>query len=247
MLELYPNGTIGYSPIHHNELFSGSDTLENYQKKLQSETVDWYYRDKKISYVRNSLGHRCIDISELDFDNYILFAGCSHTEGIGLELEKTYPYILSKKLECDYYNLSLGGTGIDAMIHNLTVWISRYKKPKLLVVQLPHALRAITISHHPLMGTINIHDDNHIEFLLSGDKLNYFNSVLELAKIKINSYNIETYYIDATGGKNILEHSAALIKFDNARDNHLGIKSHSHLSEKLHNQILLRYDKYIDA
>ena len=237
MLELYPNGTIGYRPTCHNELFSGSDTLENYQKKLKSAPADWYYKDKEISYKRNSLGHRCKDISELDFDNYILFAGCSHTEGIGLELEKTYPYLLSKKLECDYYNLSLGGTGVDTMIHNLTVWLAKYKKPKLLVVQFPHALRAITISQYPVTITLSIHDTNHIEFLLSGDKLNYFSSVAELAKIKIDSYNIKTYYVNTTGGKDIAKYSAALLNLDNARDIHLGIKSNSHLADNLFRQL----------
>ena len=45
-----------------------------------------------------------------DQDNYILFIGCSHTMGVGLELEKTYPHILSEKLKMDYYNLAVPAT-----------------------------------------------------------------------------------------------------------------------------------------
>ena len=52
---------------------------------------------------------------EIILNNYILFTGCSHTKGVGLALEDTYPYLLAQKLNCDYYNLALGGTGQDVM------------------------------------------------------------------------------------------------------------------------------------
>ena len=77
----------------------------------------------------NSLGHRCKEIAELDFDNYVLFAGCSHTVGIGVTLKQSYPYLVAKKLKCDYYNLSVGGGGIDAVEHNLLMWFTLYDKP----------------------------------------------------------------------------------------------------------------------
>ena len=77
----------------------------------------------------NSFGHRCKEIAELDFDNYVLFAGCSHTVGIGVTLKQSYPYLVAKKLKCDYYNLSVGGGGIDAVEHNLLMWFTLYDKP----------------------------------------------------------------------------------------------------------------------
>ena len=77
----------------------------------------------------NSFGHRCKEITELDFDNYVLFAGCSHTMGIGVTLKQSYPYRVAKKLKCDYYNLGVGGGGIDAVEHNLLAWFTLYDKP----------------------------------------------------------------------------------------------------------------------
>jgi hypothetical protein len=245
MLKIYPNGMIGYTEACHNQLFSGSDTLENYQKQLKLKGEDWYYKDIEISYIRNSIGHRCIDVSQLDFDNYIMFAGCSYTEGIGLELEKTYPYLLSKKLNCDYYNVAIGGTGIDAIIHNLTVWLNTYKKPKLLIVQWPHLLRSLLIG--PVLPdetreleSMSIHDINYNKFLLAGDEIRYFQSIARLTKIKIDSFGLDTYHItrDELNNGNIgIKKSIPFNGGDYARDNHAGIISHAKLSEQLYQQI----------
>ena len=95
------NDFLGYHPKEHNVRFSGTDTSKIFLENLKTQSNDWYYRSNIISYDRNSNGHRCKNIDEIDLNNYILFIGCSHTEGIGLKLEDTYPYLLSNKLECD--------------------------------------------------------------------------------------------------------------------------------------------------
>jgi hypothetical protein len=77
----------------------------------------------------NSFGHRCKEIADLDFDNYVLFAGSSHTVGLGVTVKQSYPYRVAKKLKCDYYNLGVGGGGIDAVEHNLLAWFTLYDKP----------------------------------------------------------------------------------------------------------------------
>lgn len=142
---LLNNDFIGYHPDEHSVLFSGGDTEESYQKNLKKQPSDWYYRDRQIVYNRNSNGHRCREIQDIDLDNYILFSGCSHSEGIGLELENTYPYLISKSLSCDYYNLSLGGTGYDALLYNLITWFSKVKrKPKVVIIQWPDYTRFIS-------------------------------------------------------------------------------------------------------
>ena len=77
----------------------------------------------------NSFGHRCKEIDDLDFDNYVLFAGCSHTEGVGVSVEQSYAHLVAKNLKCEYYNLSVGGGGLDALEHNLLMWFTLYDKP----------------------------------------------------------------------------------------------------------------------
>ena len=64
----------------------------------------------------NSFGHRCKEIADLDFDNYVLFAGCSHTVGVGVTVKQSYPYRVAKKLKCDYYNLGLGDCVVDGIM-----------------------------------------------------------------------------------------------------------------------------------
>lgn len=136
---------IGYKVEERFVYFSGMHSLENYEKNLLSQEKDWYYSDKTITYERNELGHRSKPINQLDLDNYLLFTGCSYTEGIANLLEDTYPYLVSQKNNIDYYNLGLGGTGIDAMFFNLVQWISHIpKKPKALIVQWPNLARFLS-------------------------------------------------------------------------------------------------------
>lgn len=118
--------------------FSSGDSMEHYEKNIKIQPKDWIYRTLDVSYSYNKRGHRCKDIEEIDLDNYILFTGCSHTEGVGVRLEDSYPFLVSESLNCDYYNLSMSGTGIDVVEYNLVTWLSKVKqKPKYIFVQWP--------------------------------------------------------------------------------------------------------------
>lgn len=243
------NDFLGYHPLEHNALFSGSDSEKLYIDNLKLQPEDWYYRTNKISYVRNSNGHRCKEVADIDLDNYILYTGCSHTEGIGVELEKTYAYLLSNKLNCDYYNLSIGGTGIDVVNYNLAMWFSKIKKPpKLLVLQWPHHTRATTkffenpkkITPDPWYnyGIWSIKDSNNEKhrdignFLMSGEDIGYFKSLKILTKTL--AYNMSPCPILelTTSYDELNEGEYQLKQIDKARDispamprGHLGIKS----------------------
>jgi hypothetical protein len=238
------NDFLGYHPLEHNVSFSGSDSEQLYLENLKSKPVDWYYRTNKISYERNSNGHRCKEINDIDLDNYILFTGCSHTEGIGLELETTYPYLLSKQLNCDYYNLSVGGTSTDTISYNLMTWFAKVKKPpKLLILQWSENLRFIlkdfenTENFNPepwhSCGIWSAKEPNKVNaksvgnFLISSEEIGFFETTNELAKKLI--YNIVPCpIIEVTS---VLQKnnngSYYLLKIDSARDvrGHLGIKS----------------------
>jgi hypothetical protein len=48
---------------------------------------------------------------------------------VGVTVKQSYPYRVAKKLKCDYYNLGVGGGGIDAVEHNLLSWFTLYDKP----------------------------------------------------------------------------------------------------------------------
>jgi hypothetical protein len=140
MLKYLTNGIIGNSLGVSEFSIYGTDTYENYQRLLQSQPDDWYYRTHNVTYNRNSLGHRSIEVEQLP-DDYILFTGCSITVGSGVELEKTYPYLISKRLNQQYYNLAIEASGPDMLVYNLSLWLKHYKKPKMIVIQWPETTR----------------------------------------------------------------------------------------------------------
>lgn len=82
----------------------------------------------------NSNGHRCKEISEINFQNYILFAGDNGSLGLDKPIEQTFPYLISQKLKCDYYNLSVFNGGLDALRYNLITWFVKYKRPKAVII-----------------------------------------------------------------------------------------------------------------
>lgn len=82
----------------------------------------------------NSNGHRCKEISEINFQNYILFAGDNGSLGLDKPIEQTFPYLISQKIKCDYYNLSVFNGGLDALRYNLISWFVRYKRPKAVII-----------------------------------------------------------------------------------------------------------------
>lgn len=243
------NDFLGHHPLEHNVLFSGSDSAKLFAENLKSQPKDWYYRTHKISYIRNSNGHRCKEISDIDLDNYILYTGCSHTEGIGTELEKTYAHLLSNKLNCDYYNLAIGGTGTDVVNYNLAMWFAKIKKPpKLVVLQWPNHIRAITkflensykikpdIWYNCGAWSVNdIGTRKHKEignFLISGEDIGFFKSLRILTKTLV--YNMAPCPILELSTLNdpLNDGEYQLKQLDAARDtsvwvaqHHLGIES----------------------
>ena len=260
----FNNNFIGYSPDVQFEYFSGSDTLEVFNNNLKTQSENWYYRNTTITYERNSNGHRCKEINDIDLDNYILFAGCSHTEGIGLELEKTYPYIVSNQLGMDYYNMSLGATGTDTLFYNLVQWkVNVRQKPKLLVIQWPNRARYLKMLAndfvHPLatrhvdrnerelreIGIWNALDDEQ-RFLVLGDSpsTGYFHSKKVLFSRMIDSlYNYSKIIKINYGTLDEPEKTADFdwdktVHTDYARDlRHCGIETNNNVAEKI-NQYL---------
>jgi hypothetical protein len=106
------------------------DTKENYKEEHNGEKN--LYKPGDFMYTYNSLGFRCDDFNSPS-DINILFLGCSFTEGIGLPAEETWAYkllsIIRKETNKNiaYWNLALGGTGIDTQA-NLLYWFSKTKK-----------------------------------------------------------------------------------------------------------------------
>lgn len=236
----FNQGFIGYEP-NQSLKFSGADREEALSANLKELPDDWHYRTAEITYNNNSLGHRSIDPKNLNLDNYILFTGCSHTEGIGLELEKTYPYIVADKLGCDYYNLALGGTGIDAMMHNLSLWLGKTKeRPKAIIVQWPNEARFLVVNElennlRP-MGMWD-QEEEVSRFMASGSFNGFFSSRKKIAYNFINSFSDDTKIVNVDiypDNTENMENFLHFLQVDWARDlKHTGIKSNQDLAKRI--------------
>lgn len=239
---LYINsGFLGENPLHpvrpsvHTK-YSGHDSPELLEKNLKIKPDNWYYRNISIDYLYNNLGHRCKRIGEIDLNNYILFIGCSHTEGVGNRIIDTFPYIVSKELKCDYYNLSLGGSGIDTMMHNLNIWLHKIKhQPKYIVWQWPEPTRYLSYDGK----NINRHgtwqdDTNTSNFIIAGDMSNYFHARIKLAESLLEQLpNVVEIDFFTKKNKNIF-----FERLDLARDDlHYGVESNKNLASKLYDRM----------
>lgn len=229
---------LGYDDTNFTRNFSGGDEKEPFLENLKKQPDDWYYRNTNITYSYNEYGHRCKNITELNLDNYVLFTGCSHTEGVGLELEKTYAYQVAQGLGVDYYNLAMAGTGIDTMMYNLNMWFLLVpKKPKFLFVQWPDETRYVLI-HGELADPCGFwkNDEDTQKFLYYGDKISFFLSRKNLAE-KMTQMMVtgsSLININVMNQKNSEGSNLILNRNDFARDlSHPGIESHNELVNDL--------------
>lgn len=225
----------------------GADDQEKYEKNLKLMGDDWYYKDKSFTYSINDNGHRCKNINEIDLNNYILFAGCSHTFGVGLELETTYAYLVSNKLGCDYYNLSIGGSGIDVLEHNLLLWFGKIKqKPKLVIIQMPDHTRFAGYNPYISIGGMHltekgswVEDKDEIEMVVNNTNVGLYDARKLLIYSLIENV-IDVPYIRANiwAQDNFSPDGIKMRGIDKARDlSHLGVKSNEKFADDIVNYI----------
>jgi hypothetical protein len=242
MYRLYDDGYIGMNTPNlemewRDSKDSESEYLDNI-KKYPNELS--YFKDRKLIYKFNDYGHRCKNINEINLDNYILFVGCSHTEGTGNYLEDTFPYIISKNLKCDYYNLGVKGAGLDVQLHNLTIWILKNKPPKYLVWQWTHEPRFVLRTEDSRLlpfGAWNI-QKKYIDFILAAQDVDYMGFRRETASTILKNLNIPTIQIDVYFTKETIPYR----KIDMARDTiHYGPNSNNLISNMILHYISNKY------
>jgi len=235
MFKLY-NGL--YGNPDHNATFSrvGSDSEVKFKNNLTKQPTDWLYRTKDVNYKRNSRGHRC---AETVNDGFIMFIGCSITEGIALALEDTYPYIVSKALNKEYYNLALNGFGPDMVSLNLSNWFKYVNvTPSLIVMQWPEVHRKFEINslnEAVPIGPWGDRSDNKeyiskemwkdYEKVITTSYMEHYFNVLRTTTLNyLESKGIEVYEIMPND----------VVTIDYARDlAHPGIESHKLLASKI--------------
>lgn len=121
------------------------DTLERYEETKKSRLTTKTYKDTDFKYTFNSHGFRCDEFNNT-LSPKILYAGCSHTEGIGLPQDKTWSAQLNKQLfphtSIPYFNLGVGGSSIARIIRFIIILIEQIKfRPDLIIINFPNEHR----------------------------------------------------------------------------------------------------------
>lgn len=181
--------------------WSGSDTLELYNKNLNELGPDWEWANKTIEYKFNEFGHRSKSIRDLDKD-FILCFGCSFTVGVGVQEQETWPHQLSRMFGLDYYNAGVGGAGMDICYYNSILWkANNLPLPSLVVVAWPEDTRksfAITDGEDILLDVSNQRSEMYSKLYVTDTAEQVinniawyegFNSIWESLNIKVVNVN----------------------------------------------------------
>lgn len=207
---------------------------------MPTKTNDFLFGHNPNEFENNSLGHRSKDLDKLNLNNYILFAGCSVTWGVGLHLEETYPYLTAKSLNLDYYNLAIPGSSLELAIVNIFSFLKNIKeKPKFIVLQYPGPYRFLLsddyIDFKNIGPWVKIPEEHNVLVDLYQTKYLYTKYYLwvQLAKC-INVPVIHIIHENNTFPTRFIEDTLAIKQLDYARDNlHSGIKSQINFSNIL--------------
>jgi hypothetical protein len=126
------------------------------------------YGPDDIIYKFNSNGFRC-DNFNIKSEKRIIFLGCSHTNGIGLPVEHTWPYILLSYIkqttgyEIPYWNLAHGGSGLDTQTR-LYYHYGLKLKPQLIFAYFPEYRREIYNNNDRWLTAFNSsHPENNFD------------------------------------------------------------------------------------
>ena len=130
----YRNQTVAWTASDNKEVFEQHCQDPEKYKKLKK--LGWLDPDC-ISYRFNSFGFRD---DEFDDRPCGLALGCSHTQGIGLPEDSTWPKVLSKLTNTHIWNLGVSGSSIDTAFRLLDHWLPKLS-PKFVVFCVPNINR----------------------------------------------------------------------------------------------------------
>lgn len=240
--KLNQNSLYGLNPSEVVEYHRDGEK-EEFENNLKTQSKDWIYRNKTITYSHNSFGHRSVEPNKLNEDFFIA-TGCSNTYGQSLCLEDTWPYQLSQLTGIDHYNMGLGAAGVDLTALNISLWFKHIKrKPKAIIILWPEPHRKffedVDGSLGPLGPWISLRQDtmksyyrtpvaqeafNNYKKLIMTDAMEHYSSVIKST----------TEEMIKSLGINLIIANDVLTFNDFARDlKHPGINSCKTMAEKL--------------
>lgn len=190
----------------------------------------------------NKRGHRCKDIEDINLNSYILFAGDNVALDFNSSIEQTYPYLISKQLNMDYYNLAIFNGGIDAAKYNILSWLRHMPKPKSIVVSFEFLNSIINCS--PTFDDFKVADYNdpsNQQILRAGETTGFFPARHTLTKnALVNLINVPIYQIEFKNKTPLFTEDPRVINiksegelFDHRLTTELFLKKHSYIKGKI--------------
>lgn len=136
-------------PIVHSSMkpnletqFYGTDNEADFHSNCKRLPQEWIYRNKEVTYKFNSAGLRMN--KELDSINtdYVIGFGCSHTVGVGVNLEDTWIHLLAQELGLDYINAGVSGGSVKLCAINFFNMLATVKQlPTAVAFAWPSSVR----------------------------------------------------------------------------------------------------------
>jgi hypothetical protein len=150
------------------------------------------------------------EISEVDYTNYYMFLGCSHSFGLGLPLRDTYVHKIAEYHKVDYINASIPATSPEYSLNTAIELLST----------LPAPPKALIINWPSIYWTMYWNDQNHpihcVPQLLRNVPPQFLASYKEFLK---NDRNIINKFQRMRSAIKLLCHTMAIGLFEFTQDN----------------------------
>lgn len=211
----------------------GTDSAESFMRQ-KKEHQEFWNSQPTITYDINQYGFRSDEFTETKTRDSITFIGCSNTVGIGMDKERTWTHLLSKKLGLKEINLGIGGSSTDSAFRVYNEW-QYIHRSKVTCFLLPPSARLELVKKNNWrnVGHWSENDDDlKPEFLveLLDPTLNEVRTDRNIAAVK--------HVAHETLSKIIILPYHSRLKNDFARDNmHAGPKWHKEIAKAFEEKI----------
>jgi hypothetical protein len=228
-----------------------SDTKKNFEKNLESQPQDWYYRTHDVRYTMNRQYYRCKPFNNINWTRSIVIFGCSNVFGDAIDDDDTVSARLQELVGCHVVNLGVPGSCQQTSLYNMTILKNNNIKPRAVIhiwtdsmrlFQIDNKFKRCNAGHWNNWGM-----DPTFEFDPFANQKTHLVSTMFNRMVANNIYN-DIPVIHATNFKTMHEEQQEqypnmpmlyLPPIDNARDlRHPGIETNKNSAKLLHEELL---------
>jgi hypothetical protein len=124
-----------FLPVRYTDspAFSSSDNKETFKKSLVTQSKDWRYRNKEVTYTVNTDGYRTLEFDRVNWSESVVIFGCSIVFGVGLDDNETISSCLSRLINRPVINMGVSSSSPMFATHNAIILKQGYPMPKAVV------------------------------------------------------------------------------------------------------------------